>query len=137
MMVSSSGYIVPDAIHNKFAKWEVHIPLTYLMDKFCSLQPTMQSSLVDFLAVIDGQVTTKLKSLSTTGELNMTFNEWHQAWQWLLKLINQYHPDELTLWQMHYMSNMVKEMQGKDWPLWLAYDTEVHHCSVTSSLDPS
>ena len=101
------------------------------------MQFTTSLPLADFLAVIDGQVTTKLKSLSTTSKLNMTFNEWHQAWQWLLKLIDQYHPDELTLWQMHYMLIMVKEMQGKDWPLWLAYDTEVRHRSVISSLDPS
>jgi hypothetical protein len=93
----------------------------------------VQSSLADFLAVVDGQVTMKSKSLSTTGKLDMTFDEWHQAWQWLLKLIDQYHPDELTLWQMHYMLIMVKETQGEDWPLWLAYDIEVHRHSVTSS----
>ena len=137
MMVSGGGYIVPDAIRDKFAKWEVHIPLTYLTDNFCSSQQATQSSLSDFLAVIDGQLTTKSKSLSPVGELDMSFDEWHQAWQRLLKLIAQYHADELPFWQTHYSSIMVKETRGEDWPLWLAYDTEVRRRSVTTGLDPS
>ena len=93
MMVSGGGFIVPDVIHDKFIKWETHVPLTYLTDKFCASQPTAQSSLSDFLAVVDGQITTKSKSLSPIGELEMTFDEWYQAWQRLLKLINQHHPN--------------------------------------------
>jgi len=88
MTVSGGGFIVPDVIRDKFIKWETHVPLTYLTDKFCASQPAAQSSLSDFLAVVDGQVTTKSKGLSSTGELDMTFDEWHQAWQRLLKLIN-------------------------------------------------
>ena len=80
MTVSGSGYVIPDAICDKFIKWEVHVLLIYLMDQFCALQHA-QSSLSDILAIIDGQVTTKLKSLSSAGELNMTFDKWHQAWQ--------------------------------------------------------
>jgi hypothetical protein len=125
MTVSGAGFIVPDAIREKFIKWEAHVPLTYLTDKFCASQPVAQSSLSDFLMVVDGQVTTKSKSLSPTGELDMSFDEWHQAWQRLLKLINQYHPDEAPYWQTHYTSIMVKETRGEDWPLWLSYDTEV------------
>src|SRR6266567_4779966 len=137
MTVSGAGYIVPDAIHDKFIKWEVHIPLTYLTDKFCASQLAAQSSLSDILTVVDGQVTTKSKFLSPAGELDLTFDEWHQAWQRLLKLIEQHHPDELALWRTHYTSIMVKETRGEDWPLWLAYDTEVRRRSVTVGLDPS
>jgi hypothetical protein len=75
MTVSGGGYIVPDAIRDKFIKWEVHIPLTYLTDSFCSSQQASQSSLSDFLAIIDGQLTTKSKSLSPAGELDMSFDE--------------------------------------------------------------
>ena len=113
-----------------------HISLTYLTDKFCATQPAAQSSLSDFLAIIDGQVTTKSKGLSSAGELDMTFNEWHQAWQWLLKLINQYYPDEFPLWHMHYSSIMLKETHAENWPLWLSYDTKVQHHSITTPLDP-
>ena len=137
MTVSGGGYIVPDVIRDKFARWEVHIPLTYLTDSFCSSQQASQSSLSDFLIVVEGQLSTKSKSLSSAGELDMTFDEWHQAWQRLLKLIEQYHPEELALWQTHYSSIMIKETRGEDWPLWLAYDTEVRRRSVTTSLDPS
>jgi hypothetical protein len=137
MTVSRGGYIIPDAIRDKFTKWEVHIPLTYLTDSFCSSQHATQSSLSNFLVVIDGQLTTKSKSLSPVSKLDMSFDEWHQAWQHLLKLIEQYHADELPLWQTHYSSIMVNETQGEDWPLWLAYDMEVRHCSVTTPLNPS
>jgi hypothetical protein len=137
MTVSGGGFIVPDVIRDKFIKWETHVPLTYLTDKFCASQPTSQSSLSDFLAIIDGHVTTKSKGLSTTGELDMTFDEWHQAWQRLLKLINQYHPDEFPLWRTHYSSIMLKETRAEDWHLWLSYDTEVRRHSVTTPLDPS
>src|SRR6266446_664262 len=137
MTVSGGGYIVPDAIHKKFIKWEVHIPLTYLTDRFCALQLATQSLLSDTLTVIDGQVMTKSKLLSPAGKLDMTFDEWHQAWQRLLKLIEQYHPEELTLWRTHYTSIMVKETRGEDWLLWLSYDTEVRRRSVTTGLDPS
>ena len=98
MTVSGGGYIVPDTIRDKFARWEVHIPLTYLTDSFCPSQQASQSSLSDFLIVVEGQLSTKSKSLSSAGELDMTFDEWHQAWQRLLKLIEQYHPEELALW---------------------------------------
>jgi hypothetical protein len=79
----------------------------------------------------------KSKGLSSASELDMTFDEWHQAWQRLLKLINQYHPDKFTLWCTHYSSIMLKETCAKDWPLWLSYDTEVWRRSVTTPLDPS
>ncbi|KIM38781.1 hypothetical protein M413DRAFT_12458 [Hebeloma cylindrosporum] len=137
MTVSSGGFIVPDLIRDKFIKWETHVPLTYLMDKFCASQPTSQSSLSDFLAVVDGQVTAKSKNLSSAGELTMTYDEWHQGWQRLLKLIEQYHPEEIAMWRTHFSSIVVKEMRSEDWPLWLAYDTEVRRRSVTSPLDPS
>ena len=137
LTISGGGYTVPDMIREKFIKWEVHIPLTYLTDKFCASQSSNQASLSDVLTVIDGRVTTKSKILSPAGELDMSFDEWHQAWQRLLKLIEQYHPEELELWRTHYTSIVVKETRGEDWPLWLSYDTEVRHRSVTVGLDPS
>ena len=137
MTVSGGGFIVPDIIRDKLIKWETHVPLTYLTDNFCASQPTAQSSLSDLLAVVDGQVTTKSKSLSPVGELEMTFDEWYQAWQRLLKIINQHHPDEFDLWQTHFTSIMLKETRAEDWPLWLAYDTEVRRRSVITALDPS
>jgi hypothetical protein len=79
MMVSGGGFIVPDVIRDKLIKWETHVPLTYLTDNFCASQMSVQSSLSDLLAIIDGQVTTKSKSLLPIGELKMSFNEWYQA----------------------------------------------------------
>jgi hypothetical protein len=135
MMVSGGGFIIPDMICDKLIKWETHVPLTYLTDNFCASQPSVKSSLSDLLAVIDGQVTTKSKSLSSVGELEMSFDEWYQAWQRLLKIIKQHHPDEFDLWRTHFTSIMLKETRAEDWPLWLAYNTEVRRRSVTT-LDP-
>ncbi|KIM36885.1 hypothetical protein M413DRAFT_31283 [Hebeloma cylindrosporum] len=135
--VAGGGFIVPDVIREKLRKWETHVPLTYLTDKFCTSQPASQSSLSDFLAVVDSQVTAKSKSLSCVGELTMTFDEWHQAWQRLLKLIGEYHPDEVALWHTHYTSIMVKETRSEDWALWLAYDIKIRRRSVINPLDPS
>ena len=67
----------------------------------------------------------------------MTFNEWYQAWQRLLKIINQHHPDEFDLWRTHFTSIMLKETHTEDWPLWLAYNTEVRCRSIITALDPS
>ena len=137
MTVSGGGFIVPDIIRDKLIKWETHVPLTYLTDNFCASQPTSQSSLSDLLAFVDGQVTTKSKTLSPVGELELSFDEWYQAWQRLLKIINQHHPDEFDLWRTHFTSIMLKETRAEDWPLWIAYDTEVRRRSVTTALDPS
>jgi hypothetical protein len=137
MMVSGGGFIIPDVIRDKLIKWETHVPLIYLTDNFCTSQPSTQSSLSDLLAVVDGQVMTKSKSLSPVGELEMSFDEWYQAWQRLLKIINQHHPDKFDLWRTHFTSIMLKETCAEDWPLWLAYDTEVRRRSVTTALDPS
>ena len=35
------------------------------------------------------------------------------------------------------MSIMLKETRAEDWPLWLAYDTEFWHYSITTALNPS
>ena len=31
--VSGSSYIIPDAVHDKFIEWEVHVPLTYILNR--------------------------------------------------------------------------------------------------------
>ena len=105
--------------------------------QFLRFPASTQSSLSDLLAVVDGQVMTKSKSLSPVGELKMSFDEWYQAWQRLLKIINQHHPNEFDLWRTHFTSIMLKETCAEDWPLWLAYDTEVRRRSITTALNPS
>ena len=55
------------------------------------------SSAQDMLTLINGHILTNLKPLSDDSELNLTFNEWHQAWQHLLDLIKSYLPKEFLL----------------------------------------
>jgi len=137
MTVSGSGFIVPDVIRDKFIKWETHVPLTYLTNNFLRLPAGSPILLIRFPHCRRRSSYNQVEGPSSIGELDMTFDEWHQTWQRLLKLINQYHPDEFNLWRMLDSSIMLKETRAEDWSLWLSYDTEIRRRSVTTPLDPS
>jgi hypothetical protein len=49
-----------------------------------------------------GQVVPTSKALNDNGELELTFDEWHQAWRCLLELIKSYLPQEFLLGEIHY-----------------------------------
>jgi hypothetical protein len=70
--------------------WITHVPLTYLTDKGCLLKnKSLLNASQDILSFdpTTCQVVTTSKVLSDNGELDMTFDEWHQAWRHLLDLI--------------------------------------------------
>ena len=48
------------------------------------------------------QISTSSKLLSDDGELDLSFDEWHQAWRHLLDLIRTYIPIEFAMWEVHY-----------------------------------
>ena len=94
-------------IPNKFRNnWIIHIPLIYLTDKH-----------------------------SDTRELDMTFEEWHQAWRRLLPLIKEFLPDDYNAWNTHFLTIRDKETLTDCWCLWLVYDTEIHCQSVHEGID--
>ena len=49
-----------------------------------------------------GRIQTSSKPLHDDGELDLTFDEWHQAWQRLLELIKTFLPDDFHAWEVHY-----------------------------------
>ena len=95
---TNAAFLVPDHIRKKFIDgWNVHVPLTFLTDKGCLLKnrPAIAAS-QDVLSVDStGRILATPKPLSDDGELDLTFDEWHQAWRRLLELIKAFLPEEL------------------------------------------
>ena len=80
---------------------------------------------------------TTAKPLSDDGELDLTFDEWHQAWRRLLDLIKSFLPDEFLLWEVHYTYILNNDNRAELWPLYLAYDVEIRRRATQLPIDPS
>jgi hypothetical protein len=138
---TNAAFLVPDHIRKKFADgWSVHIPLTFLTDKGCTLRDKPSAAATHELLTIDsvtGRIQTSSKPLSDFGELDMTFDEWHQAWRRLLDLIRTFLPQEFLMWEKHYSRILNSENRAEMWPLYLAYDAEIRRRSTQLPIDPS
>jgi len=77
------------------------------------------------------------KPLPNDGEYDLTFDQWHQGWRRLLKLITEFILEEYHAWNIHFTSIRDKVSRPENWKLWVMYDTELRRQSVTSSVDPS
>jgi hypothetical protein len=84
-----------------------------------------------------GQIITTSKPLSDNGELDLTFDEWHQAWRRLLDLIKTHVAAEFHLWDTHYNFILDNDNRAELWPLYVAYDVEIRRRAVVSAIDPS
>ena len=138
---TSAAYMVPDKIRKKFAEgWVTHVPLTFLTDKGCLLKDKSTVDLsLELLSInsTTGTIQTSSTSLADEGELDLNFDEWHQAWRRLLNLIRTFVPDEFPLWEVHYSTILNKENRAELWPLYLAYDVEIRKRAVQDGIDPS
>jgi hypothetical protein len=118
----------------------VHVPLTFLTDKGCLLKDKLTTSSTQDVLSIDnltGRILATSKPLSDDGELDMTFDEWHQAWRRLLDLIKTFIPDEFLMWEVHYSRILNNENRAELWPVYLAYDAEIRKRTTQLPLDPS
>lgn len=116
------------------------MPLTYLTDKGCLLKnKSLLNASQDLLSYdpSTGQVITTSKVLNDNGELELTFDEWHQAWRRLLELIKSFLPQEFLLWEVHYKSILDSPNRSEMWPVFLAYDAEIRRRATQSPIDPS
>lgn len=138
---TNAAYLVPDNIRKKFIDgWSTHVPLTYLTDKGCLFKnKTTLNTSNDVLTIdpLTGQVTTTSKTLPDNGELELTFDEWHQAWRRLLDLIKAYLPADFLIWEVHFSFILNSENRAEMWPLYLAYDAEIRKRATHFGIDPS
>ena len=97
---TNAAILVPEFIWKRFIDgWNIHVPLTYLTDKECFFKNKSMASSSQSLLTINnttGCILTTAKPPSDDGELDLTFNEWHQALQHLLDLIKTF-----TWWIPH------------------------------------
>jgi hypothetical protein len=138
---TNAAFLVPEHIRKKFSDgWNVHVPLTYLTDKGCLLRDkgTVTSS-QDILTIDSstGRLLTSSKPLQDDGELDLSFDEWHQAWRRLLDLIKTHLPEEFLMWEVHYLYILNNHNRAELWSLYLAYDAEIRRRSTQLSIDPS
>jgi hypothetical protein len=108
-----------------------------LTDKYCAYKKSA-TVFHDSLSIDEasGQIVTTSKPLSDAGELDLTFEEWHQAWRRLLPLIKEFLPDDYDAWNSHFLTIRDKETLTDCWRL-LAYDTEIRRRSVHEGIDPA
>ena len=127
---TNAAFLVPDHIWKKFVDgWNMHIPLTFLMDNGCFLKDRhVVNSSHDVLSIDNNtsHIVTTSKPLLDNGELDLTFDEWHQAWHRLLGLIRTFLPDEFLLWEVHYTFILNRDNCSELWPLHPAYNAEIH-----------
>ena len=141
--LASRAFLVPDNIRKKFIDgWSTHVPLTYLTDKGCLFKNKATFNSANDVLTIDpltGQVTTMSKTLSDNGELELTFDEWHQAWRRLLDLIKTYLPEDILVWEVHYSFILNSENRAEMWPLssYLAYDAKIWKRTTHFGIHPS
>jgi len=137
-LASEAGYLVPDQVQKFFhAGWKEHVPLIFLTNKHCSYKSGLQVTSQDTISFDEnGKIIMTPKTLPAKGKLNMTFEEWFQAWTRFLPLIQQYRPEEYELWVKHYLRILHHETQSEFWQLWLAYDVEVRRRSTCQDINP-
>lgn len=141
LTITGTSYRIPDPIRRKFREgWKEHVPLTFLTDDACRFTGSSASKAVRELYTVDetsGRVITTSKPLADDGELQLPFDEWHQAWRRLLNLIREYLPEEFGAWETHYRTIRDKENRSRQWKLWLAYDIEIRRRATYFPFDVS
>ena len=135
---NSAAFLVPDHVHRKFIEgWTSHVSLVHLTDKGCLFKNKSSTNNALTIDPLTGTIHTTSSSLSDDGELDLTFDEWHQAWRRLLDLIRSFVPRDFLAWEVHYSFIANSENRAELWPLYLAYDTEICRRTTRFLIDPS
>ena len=140
MVDTNAAFLIPDHIQKKFAGgWNLHIPLTYLTNKGCLLHDKSSTNTLKDGFTIDtmtSQVSASVKLLSDDGELDLSFDEWHQASHHLLDLIKTYLQDEFLMWEVHYAYILNNHNYTESWLSYLV-DAEIQKRAIQLPIDPS
>ena len=135
---SNTAFLVPDNVRRKFIEgWTSHVSLVHLTDKGCLFKNKSSTNDAISFDPVTGTIHTTSASLSDDGELDLTFDEWHQAWRRLLDLIRSFVPRDFLAWEVHYSFIANSENRAELWPLYLAYDAEIRRRTTRFPIDPS
>lgn len=140
MTSSSAAPLVSDFIRKKFAEgWHEHVSLEYLTDSYCAFGNRKATKhLRDSFSITGtGTLTANSEPLPSDRESSLSFDEWYQAWQRLLPLIQEFLPQDLEAWTTHFDTIMAKSNRAERWETWLAYDIMVRTQSTQIGLDPA
>lgn len=139
--LDSAAYQVPMKVRRIFKNgWNEHVPLTVLTDKYCAKEAEDgEGTTESLLRFQDGVWTSVNKSLPNKGEIQLSFDEWFQAWNRLLQLIKQYFKyPEYLMWHRHYLRILEDDTRSEDWALWKAYDITIRRRAIIDKeFDPS
>ncbi|PPQ84549.1 hypothetical protein CVT24_006581, partial [Panaeolus cyanescens] len=139
--LSSAAYQAPTKIRRIFKNgWNEHVPLTTLTDKYCAKEAEEGDSATESLLRFENGVWTSVnKSLPHEGEIQLSFDEWFQAWNRLLQLIKEHFKyPEYLMWHRHYLRILEDDTRSEDWTLWKSYDITIRRRAVTNKeFDPS
>ncbi|KAJ7128281.1 hypothetical protein C8R46DRAFT_824588, partial [Mycena filopes] len=138
---SVSGHLIPEPIRKKFIDgWKSHVPLNYLVDKYCEFANHASTKELNDMFTMDsssGSIFSVAKELPVDNELELTFDEWFQAWGRLLQLIKSYVPEEHAVWLAHHERIMHFPSRSADWDLLLDYDSQIRRRALNEDFDPS
>jgi len=117
----------------------MYIPLTFLTDDYCAQHSGLPTNTLEdgTIDMDSGKIVTSSKPLPNDGKYDLTFDQWHQVWRRLLKLITEFLLEEYHAWNIHFTSIRDKESRAENWKLWVMNDTELRRQPITSSVDPS
>lgn len=119
-------------------RWQEHIPLTYLTDKFCTPGGDTKLRNKDFeVDQRSGLLVPAEQPLNDTNENKLSFEDWHQAWLRFLELLRRYTPNIYPLWKTHFELIYSAPDHISNWPTWLAYDITIRRQSLNEGIDPS
>ncbi|TFK17169.1 hypothetical protein FA15DRAFT_711070 [Coprinopsis marcescibilis] len=96
-----AGYIIPDSVTRIFKSgWTSHVSLALLTDAHCLYSNASSSDSHEniVLNTSTGRVSTSAAPLSVEKEYSLSFDEWHQSWQRLHGLIQDYIPNKQEVW---------------------------------------
>lgn len=131
-------FVIPESIHKKMMRrWQEHIPLTYLTDRYCSAGTENKGRSKDFEVNPSGVLVSTEQPLSDTNEEKLSFEDWHKAWQRFLSLIQRYIPKIYDPWRIHFERIRDAPDNQSRWQTWLEYDISLRKNSIHEGLDPA
>lgn len=141
-LVDGICMVIPNAIRKIMEnKWKEHIPLTLLTTAYLKAPESTKKIKAPIGLASDGvgvEVMTTANNglVSPKDEAAMNFQEWLQAWNHLLELIDLYLPRATPAWELHW--KMIWQHRERDtrWHCLMQYCIAVRKAAVKMNMNP-